>query len=59
MGTLSLISGEYALYGNGKVAALVCDDQVFVKLTAAGRAYVDDCVEAPVCPGGKALLADR
>jgi TfoX/Sxy family transcriptional regulator of competence genes len=29
--------GEYALYCDTKVVALVCDNQVFVKPTAAGR----------------------
>lgn len=28
--------GEYAIYSNGKVAALVCDDRLFVKPTLAG-----------------------
>lgn len=33
--------GEYALYLGDKVVALVCDDQLFVKITKAGRAFVD------------------
>ncbi|GJD51723.1 hypothetical protein OPKNFCMD_4478 [Methylobacterium crusticola] len=28
--------GEYALYCDGKTVALVCDDQLFLKLTEAG-----------------------
>jgi TfoX/Sxy family transcriptional regulator of competence genes len=32
--------GEYAIYCNEKVVALVCDNQVFVKPTAAGRLLV-------------------
>ena len=32
--------GEYALYVGAKVVALVCDDQLFVKLTDAGKALV-------------------
>lgn len=32
--------GEYALYCDEKVVALVCDDQLFVKITAEGKALV-------------------
>ncbi len=48
--------GEYALYSNGKVVALVCDNQLFVKPTAAGRGYIGDCAEAPAYPGAKPSL---
>lgn len=45
--------GEYAIYCDGKVVALVCDNQLFVKPTAAGRSIVDSIVEAPPYPGAK------
>jgi TfoX/Sxy family transcriptional regulator of competence genes len=45
--------GEYALYCDQKVVALICDDQLFVKPTVAGRAYVGDVSEAPPYPGAK------
>ena len=45
--------GEYALYSKGKVVALVCDNQLFVKPTAAGRNYIRDVVESPPYPGAK------
>ena len=45
--------GEYALYCDGKVVALVCDDQLFVKPTVSGRAYVQDVVEGFPYPGAK------
>ena len=45
--------GEYALYCDGKVVALVCDDQLFVKPTAGGKAYIGAIVEAPPYPGAK------
>jgi TfoX/Sxy family transcriptional regulator of competence genes len=32
--------GEYALYCGEKVVALVCDNQLFVKITPAGKALV-------------------
>ena len=45
--------GEYALYCDGKLVALVCDDQLFLKPTAAGRACLGEVVEAPPYPGAK------
>ena len=45
--------GEYALYSDGKIMALVCDDQLFIKPTKAGRAYIKNLVEAPPYPGAK------
>ena len=45
--------GEYALYCNQKVVAFVCDDQLFVKPTKAGRALLGECLEAPPYPGAK------
>ena len=52
--------GEYAVYLDGKVVALVCDNQLFVKPTAAGRAFIGAPVEAPAYPGAKNsfLIAD-
>lgn len=45
--------GEYAIYCNDKVTALVCDNQLFVKPTDAGRAFIGEVVEAPPYPGAK------
>jgi len=45
--------GEYAIYCDGKVAALVCDNQLFVKPTQAGRSFIGEVVEAPPYPGAK------
>jgi TfoX/Sxy family transcriptional regulator of competence genes len=45
--------GEYAIYCNDKVVALVCNDQLFVKPTKAGRSFIGDVVEAPPYPGAK------
>jgi TfoX/Sxy family transcriptional regulator of competence genes len=45
--------GEYALYCDTKVVALVCDDQLFVKPTHAGRAFIGAVVEAPPYSGAK------
>ncbi len=45
--------GEYALYCNEKVVALVCDDQLFIKPTKAGREFIENLEEAPPYPGAK------
>ena len=29
--------GEYGMYCDGKIFALVCDDQFFIKITNAGK----------------------
>jgi len=51
--TYKKMFGEYALYCDGKIMALVCDDQLFIKPTKAGRAYITNLVEAPPYPGAK------
>lgn len=45
--------GEAAVYCEGKVVALICDNQLFVKPTQAGRAHIGKPVEAPPYPGAK------
>ena len=53
--------GEYALYSKGKIVALICDNQVFVKATEAGRSFIGDVVEASPYPGAKLafLIEDK
>lgn len=50
--------GEYTLYCDGKVVGLVCDDQMFVKPTDAGRAYLAGLTieEKPPYAGAKPCL---
>jgi DNA transformation protein len=57
-GTMSAkkMFGEYGIYCDGKIIALVCDDQLFVKPTNAGKAFIKDIVEAPPYPGAKPYL---
>jgi TfoX/Sxy family transcriptional regulator of competence genes len=43
--------GEAAVYLQDKVVGLVCDNQLFVKATEAGRAKIGLPVEAPPFPG--------
>ena len=46
--------GEYALYCDNKVVALVCDDQLFVKITEPGKALVGKrYVEGIAYPGAR------
>ena len=45
--------GEYALYVDGKVVALICDDQLFLKPTPAGLQLLGDVVEAPPYPSAR------
>ncbi len=34
--------GEYALYADGRVVALVCDDTLYMKITEPGKEFVGD-----------------
>ena len=45
--------GEYALYADGKVVALVCDDRLYVKVHAETEPLAKDCELAPPYPGAK------
>ena len=45
--------GEYAFYVNGKVVALLCDNQLYIKPTEGGRLFIGDVVEASPYPGAK------
>ena len=45
--------GEYGIFCDGKMVALVCDDQLFVKPTAADRAFVGQPIERPPYQGAK------
>lgn len=51
--------GEYALYCDGKVIGLICDDTLFVKDTVGARALLDSPHTAAPYPGAKPhLVAD-
>jgi len=45
--------GEYALYCENKVVGLVCDDQLFVKITPIADNYLDKSHDAPPYPNAK------
>jgi TfoX/Sxy family transcriptional regulator of competence genes len=59
--TYKKMFGEYAIYSDGKIAALICDNQLFVKQTKGGRAFIGDVLEAPPYPGAKLsfLIEDK
>ena len=48
--------GEYALYVDEKLVALICDDQLYVKKTAYGEQALGAGHEAPPYPGAKPAL---
>jgi DNA transformation protein and related proteins len=48
--------GEYAIYYRDKVVAMLCDEQLFIKPTAAGLAFLKDPEYAPPYPGAKEYL---
>ena len=54
--TAKRMFGEYGLYVDGKVVAFVCDNQVFVKPTPAGRALVPQAREGKPYPPAKPHL---
>lgn len=45
--------GEYGIYCDGKLFGLICDDQLFVKITEAGRKLCPELSEAPPYEGAK------
>lgn len=51
--TYKKMFGEYGLYCDGKIFANVSDDQLFIKITEAGRSLFPGLPEAPPYPGAK------
>lgn len=45
--------GEYGIYCDGKIFALVCDNQLFVKITEVGRQMAPNLETAPPYQGSK------
>ena len=45
--------GEYALYADGKVVALVCDDIFYVKILPASASLEELCEKGEPYPGAK------
>jgi len=53
--------GEYGIYSDGKLFALVCDNKLFIKPTIAGREFIGNVVEAAPYEGAKPsfLIEDK
>ncbi|MFA7056843.1 MAG: TfoX/Sxy family protein [Candidatus Cloacimonadales bacterium] len=45
--------GEYTIYSDDKIFALVSDNKLFIKPTLAGREFIKNVTEAPPYPGAK------
>lgn len=45
--------GEYGLYFDDKMFALICDNKLFIKPTLSGREYISNVVEESPYPGAK------
>lgn len=48
--------GEYSIYCDTKMIALIADDQLFIKPTEAGRTFLGEVEKAPPYPGAKPYL---
>lgn len=51
--TARAMFGEYALYADGKVVALVCDDLLYVKIVPASQPLERLCEKGEPYPGAK------
>ena len=45
--------GEYALYAEGKVVALICDDRLYVKILPASQELESLCEKGEPYPGAR------
>lgn len=54
--TYGKMFGEYGLYCDGKIFGLICNDQLFVKITQAGKRVYPELQEAPPYKGAKNYL---
>ncbi|HEX5218546.1 MAG TPA: TfoX/Sxy family protein [Verrucomicrobiae bacterium] len=45
--------GEYALYADGEVVALICDDRLYVKMLPTSRELEAQCEQGAPYPGAK------
>lgn len=48
--------GDYGIYCNGKIFGLICDDQLFIKITDAGKKLMPHLETAPPYEGAKAYF---
>lgn len=59
--TAKKMFGEYAIYSDGKIFGLICDNKLFIKPTRSGREFIGEVVESPAYPGAKPsfLIGDK
>lgn len=51
--TTRAMFGEYALYADGKVVGLICNDQLYVKILPESKELEDICEKDEAYPGSK------
>jgi TfoX/Sxy family transcriptional regulator of competence genes len=53
--------GEYGIFCDKNIFALICDNKLFIKPTNAGRDFIGSVVEAPPYTGAKLsfLIEDK
>lgn len=51
--TTRAMFGEYALYADGQVVALICDDLLYVKILPESAALATACEQGEPYPGAK------
>jgi len=51
--TFKHMFGEYGIFSDGKIFALVCDNKLYIKPTESGRSFMKDVVESPPYKGAK------
>lgn len=54
--TIRKMFGEYAIYCNGKIFGLICDDRLYIKSTEAGRRLLPTIDLRPPYEGAKEYL---
>ena len=59
--TAKSMFGEYGVFSNGKIFALICDNKLFIKPTESGRIFINNVVESPPYEGAKPsfLIEDK
>ena len=51
--TAKKMFGEYGIYCNGKIFAVICDNKLFIKPTKAGREFIGNPTELSPYEGAK------
>ena len=53
-----MMFGEYGIYSNGKIFALICDNKLLIKPTQAGRDFIGNVREAPAAQAKPSFLIE-